>query len=53
MALDDVAVVVSAVVALADDAFVAFDLLAEGMLATGEYQTHGELGAHLCPLRCE
>lgn len=38
--LDDLAAVVAAVVALADDALVALDFLAEGVLATGEDETH-------------
>lgn len=40
VAFDDLAVVVATVVALADDTLVALDLLPEGVLATGEYQTH-------------
>ncbi len=32
--------VVAAVVTLTDDALVALDFLAEGMLAAGEYETH-------------
>lgn len=43
MTLDDVTVVVSAVVALAYDPLVPLDLLAEGVLAAREYQTHGRL----------
>lgn len=42
MALDDMASVIAAVVALADDAFVAFDLFPEGVLATSENETHGD-----------
>lgn len=38
--LDDTTTVVSAVVALAGDALVAFELLAKGMLATSEDDTH-------------
>lgn len=37
IALDDMRGVVTAVVTLARNAFVAFDLLAESMLAAGEY----------------
>lgn len=40
MALDDVAAVVAAVVAPADDALVALDLLAEGVLAAREDEAH-------------
>lgn len=39
--LDDATRVVAAVVALANDALVALDLLAEGVLAAGEYDAHG------------
>lgn len=41
MAFDDLAAVVSAVVALADDALVALNLFAEGVFAAGKYNTHG------------
>lgn len=37
VALDDTGGIVTAVVALADNAFVTFNLLAEGMFAAGEY----------------
>lgn len=40
IALDNMTGVVAAVVALADDALVAFDFLAKGVLAAGKYQAH-------------
>jgi hypothetical protein len=42
MALDDMTSVIAAVVALADDALVAFDLFPEGVLAASENETHGD-----------
>lgn len=44
VAFDDMTGVVTAVVALTDDALVAFDLLAEGVLAASEDETHGGVG---------
>src|ERR1700761_9001304 len=43
MRLDDMARVVAAVVAPADDALVPLDFLAEGVLAKGENEAHGRL----------
>lgn len=43
VALDDMAGIVSAVVALAYDAFVALDLLAECVFTAGEDETHCDL----------
>lgn len=48
VALDDMAAVVSAVMALTDDPLVAFDLLPEGVLSTGEYQTHCGVCQEMC-----
>lgn len=42
MALDDMASVIAAVMALADNALVAFDLFPEGVLATSENETHAD-----------
>lgn len=57
MAFDNVAIVVAAVVALANDALIALDLLPERVFATGEYQTHralkgGLVAAGLLATRC-
>lgn len=41
MTLDYMGGVVAAVMTPTDDAVVALDLLAEGLLATGEDETHG------------
>lgn len=43
IALDDMAGIVSAVVALAHDTLETLDLLAEGVLTAGEYETHRDL----------
>lgn len=47
MAFDDMTRVIAAVVALTDKALVAFNLFAEGVLAAGEDETHGEPGVRL------
>lgn len=41
--LDDMGRIVSAVMTLTGDALVSLNRLAEGMFATGEYQTHGSV----------
>lgn len=53
VALDDLAVVVAAVVTLAYHAFVAFHLLPEGVLAAGEDQTHRGAGEGWFPIEDE
>lgn len=43
MTLDDMAAIITTVVALTDDAVIPLNLFAEGVFATGEYDTHNEV----------